>query len=334
MLLDFKLKKMCLDQLRLVNNEIESTEDADSTADESSIFDSIATNNSISTICEHIEEKKNFSRPISCYTTPPLSNEILIYQASETQPSRDLVKKSSWIGRPISLSLKNNEVSHKKYKTHNYSKDYEYSSMNNETRRNEFCRKVKDCHGDAGEQSLIIENKDINTSNPEALEDSSFTSTSTSFHSEEAPDISCSTIESNNIKHRIFRHRQRFDKNTLKNRLSFLQPISSSMKIKIYISERNGFEEIVALKVQKENIQEVNELTDVIIQKVVSQRPGAKRESIKLDLLFKKESIRPIPLPMSRYETLKDSTLNMFDNTSLIMEYLSGRDKLYIRALV
>lgn len=335
MLFEFKLKKKGLDELRPINNEIESTEDADSTTDESSIFDSIATNNSISVISEDNEEKKTSFRPISCYNTPPLSNESLIYQVFEKQPNRDLVKKNSWVGRSVSASLKKKEVIYKKNKSQNYPKDYEYSSINNETRRNEFCQSVENSYGDDTENSIIGGNKELDTLDSDNLEDSSFTSTSTNFHSQEAQNISCSTIDSNNRKPRISRQRQRFDQNTLKNRLSFLQPISSSMKIKIYISEKDEFEEVVvALKVQKEHLQDINELIDVIIQKIASQRSAIKRDNVKLYLLFKKESIRPIPLPMTPSETLNGSTLNSFDKTSLIMDYLSGRDKLYIRAVV
>lgn len=331
---EFKLKRN-LNSLRPINNEIESIEDADSMTDESSIFDSIPTSNSISVISEDIEEKKTFSRPISCYTTPPLSNASLTYKTFEKLPNRDLIRKSSWLGSLVSTSLKRKEDFYiKNNNTLDSTEDFDYSSINNDGRRQEFYQNLDIGNGATEEQFIIVDNKEQTKFDLDTLDDNSFTLTSTSFHSEDVSNISCSTIQSNNRIHRNARMKPEFDQNTVRNRLSFLQPISSSMKIKIYINENDQLEDVMALKVQKEHLQDINELIDIIISKITSMRSDINRENIKLFLVFKQESIRPILLSKTPRKTFNESNLNLFDNTSLIMDYLSGKEKLYIRALV
>ena len=336
---EFKLRRMSLNSLRPINNEIEYTEDADSMTDESSIFDSTPTNNSISAISEDIEERKIPTRPISCYTTPPLTNtnlsyKTLPYKTFEKQPNRNL-KKSSWVGNAACTSLKRKEdICKRNNNTLNNRKDYDYSSISNESRRYEFCQNVDTDNGELEEQLIIADNNELTKLDIDSLNDNSFTSTSTSFHSEDVSNISCSTIQSNNRIPKAARTKKEFDKNTVRNRLSFLQPISSSMKIKIYINEKEQQEDIIALKVQKEQLQDINELIDIIIRKITSLRPDINKENIKLFLFFKQETIRPILLSKAPSETTDDFNLNSFDKTSLIMDYLSGREKLYIRALV
>ncbi|CUM46817.1 unnamed protein product [Debaryomyces tyrocola] len=332
---EFKLSRMGLNSLRPINNEIEFTEDADSMTDESSIFDSIPTSNSISVISEDIEEKKTFSRPISCYTTPPLSNVSLTYKTFEKLPNRDLMRKSSWLENPVCTSLKRKEDAYKKNNnTLNNSKDFDYSSTNNEGRRYEFCQNVEIGIGATEEQFIIVDKKELTILDLDTLDDNSFTSTSTSFHLEDVSNVSCSTIQSTNRINRTARMKPEFDQNIVRNRLSFLQPTSSSIKIKIYISENDQLEDVIALKVQKEHLQDINELIDIIICKITSMRSDINGENIKLFLFFKKESIRPILLSKTASETTNDLNLNSFDNNSMIMDYLSGREKLYIRALV
>lgn len=331
---EFTLKRH-LNSLRPINNEIESTEDADSMTDESSIFDSIPISNSISVISEDIEEKKTFSRPTSCYTTPPLSNASLAYKTFEKLPNRDLIKKSSWLGSPVSTSLKRKEDCYiKNDSTLDSTKDLDYSSINNDGRRYQFYQNLDIGNGATEEQFIIGDNKEQTKFDLDTSDDNSFTSISTSFHSEDVSNISCSTVQSNNRIPRKARMKPEFDQNTVRNRLSFLQPISSSMKIKIYINENDQLEDVMALKVQKEHLQDINELIDIIISKITSMRSDINRENIKLFLFFKQESIRPILLSKTPSKTFNDSNLNLFDNTSLIMDYLSGKEKLYIRALV
>lgn len=329
---EFKLKRKGLNSLRHINNEIETTEDADSITDESSIFDSIPTSNSISVISEDIEEKKSFSRPISCYTTPPLSTASLTYK---TLPKRDLIKKSSWIGSPVSTSLKRKEDIYKtRNNTFNNPKDFDYCSVNNEGRRYEFCQNVDIDSGATEEQFIIANDRELIRIDLDTLDDNSFTSTSTSFHSQDISNTPSSTIQTNTGLPRTARMKPKFDPNIVRNRLSFLQPVTSSIKIKIYISEEDQLEEVIALKVQKEHLQGINELIDIIISKIARMRSDINREDIKLFLFFKQESIRPILLSRIPSKSINDFNLNLFDNTSLIMDYLSGREKLYIRALV
>ena len=331
---EFKLKRN-LNSLRPINNEIESIEDADSMTDESSIFDSIPTSNSISVISEDIEEKKTFSRPISCYTTPPLSNASLTYKTFEKLPNRDLIRKSSWLGSLVSTSLKRKEDLYiKNNNTLDSTEDFDYSSINNDGRRQEFYQNLDIGNGATEEQFIIVDNKEQTKFDLDTLDDNSFTLTSTSFHSEDVSNISCSTIQSNNRIHRNARMKPEFDQNIVRDRLSFLQPTSSSMKIKIYINEKDQLEDVIALKVQKERLQDINVLIDIIISKITSMRSDINRENIKLFLVFKQESIRPILLSKTPRKTFNESNLNLFDNTSLIMDYLSGKEKLYIRALV
>ncbi|CAG90696.1 DEHA2G15246p [Debaryomyces hansenii CBS767] len=331
---EFKLKRN-LNSLRPINNEIESIEDADSMTDESSIFDSIPTSNSISVISEDIEEKKTFSRPISCYTTPPLSNASLTYKTFEKLPNRDLIRKSSWLGSLVSTSLKRKEDFYiKNNNTLDSTEDFDYSSINNDGRRQEFYQNLDIGNGATEEQFIIVDNKEQTKFDLDTLDDNSFTLTSTSFHSEDVSNISCSTIQSNNRIHRNARMKPEFDQNIVRDRLSFLQPTSSSMKIKIYINEKDQLEDVIALKVQKERLQDINVLIDIIISKITSMRSDINRENIKLFLVFKQESIRPILLSKTPRKTFNESNLNLFDNTSLIMDYLSGKEKLYIRALV
>lgn len=331
---EFTLKRH-LNSLRPINNEIESIEDADSMTDESSIFDSIPTSNSISVISEDIEEKKTFSRPISCYTTPPLSNASLTYKTFEKLPNRDLIRKSSWLGSLVSTSLKRKEDFYiKNNNTLDSTEDFDYSSINNDGRRQEFYQNLDIGNGATEEQFIIVDNKEQTKFDLDTLDDNSFTLTSTSFHSEDVSNISCSTIQSNNRIHRNARMKPEFDQNIVRDRLSFLQPTSSSMKIKIYINEKDQLEDVIALKVQKERLQDINVLIDIIISKITSMRSDINRENIKLFLVFKQESIRPILLSKTPRKTFNESNLNLFDNTSLIMDYLSGKEKLYIRALV
>lgn len=331
---EFKLKRN-LNSLRPINNEIESIEDADSMTDESSIFDSIPTSNSISVISEDIEEKKTFSRPISCYTTPPLSNASLTYKTFEKLPNRDLIRKSSWLGSLVSTSLKRKEDFYiKNNNTLDSTEDFDYSSINNDGRRQEFYQNLDIGNGATEEQFIIVDNKEQTKFDLDTLDDNSFTLTSTSFHSEDVSNISCSTIQSNNRIHRNARMKPEFDQNIVRDRLSFLQPTSSSMKIKIYINEKDQLEDVIALKVQKERLQDINVLIDIIISKITSMRSDINRENIKLFLVFKQESIRPILLSKTPRKTFNESNLNLFDNTSLIMDYLSGKEKLYIRVLV
>lgn len=331
---EFKLKRN-LNSLRPINNEIESIEDADSMTDESSIFDSIPTSNSISVISEDIEEKKTFSRPISCYTTPPLSNASLTYKTFEKLPNQDLIRKSSWLGSLVSTSLKRKEDFYiKNNNTLDSTEDFDYSSINNDGRRQEFYQNLDIGNGATEEQFIIVDNKEQTKFDLDTLDDNSFTSTSTSFHSEDVSNISCSTIQSNNRIPRNARMKPEFDQNIVRDRLSFLQPTSSSMKIKIYINEKDQLEDVIALKVQKERLQDINVLIDIIISKITSMRSDINRENIKLFLFFKQESIRPILLSKTPRKTFNESNLNLFDNTSLIMDYLSGKEKLYIRVLV
>lgn len=331
---EFKVKMKDLNSLRSINNEVEATQDDDSTMDESSIFDSIPTNHSTSLISEDFEDKKNIFRPISCYTTPPLPNESLTFSGYNTQRNPEMIRKNSEIGKPIYASLREKEdACTKNTNIIQYCKDFDYNSLNNEARWNTFCQRVDKEHEATEGQFIIVKDKVI-PQHSDNLEDNSCTSTFTSFYPEDVSNISCSTIQANNRIPKLTRMRQEFDPNAFKNRLSFLHPISPDMKIKIYINEKDQVEDVMALKVRKDQLQDVNEIIDVIICKITSIRSDLSRDNINLLIFFKQESIKPIPLSRKPKKTMNNSNLNLFDNTSLIMDYLSGREKLYIRASV
>ncbi|KAG5421173.1 hypothetical protein I9W82_000263 [Candida metapsilosis] len=100
------------------------------------------------------------------------------------------------------------------------------------------------------------------------------------------------------------------------------------------ISSQSDNHDFIAIKLRKDKLQNINELVNVIIFKIMSKKPNVKVNDINLSIFFKNSHLKPILL---KEQVNKRSSLSSIkgvhlDNDGLLLDYVQLKRKLYIRA--
>lgn len=325
---EFKFNLKELNHLKILGNEDE--EDGENTTDESSIFDSIPSSQTFNETHEEIFDKSESYRPTNFYENLPLFSSSIL--RNKKYRFSGVPRNNACISGSASTLTKGKECPEYNglENSHTLGVDIDYSTLNNEAKRNAFCQSAESGYDDSEQMPIIIESKEYTQEN---LASTSFSSTSSSVDADFS-NISTSTLKPKTRITKSAKARAEFNPAAARHRLSFLQPVNPMIKIKIYLTVKDQDEEVMAVKVPKDKLHGLNQLLNIIRGKITNLHSDLDENDIRLQLLFKQENIRPIPLLSQSGETLNGSNFNTFDKTSLIMDYLSGREKLYIKALV
>ena len=118
-------------------------------------------------------------------------------------------------------------------------------------------------------------------------------------------------------------------------------PISTSnntLKLKIYVElfikppyTMASEQEVIALIVRKDKLKNLNELTNLIIFKLLSKKQDLNLNSIKLLIFFKNKSLNPIVLKQSATQTSKYKSLYL-NSEELLLDFVLAKRKLFIKA--
>lgn len=112
-------------------------------------------------------------------------------------------------------------------------------------------------------------------------------------------------------------------------------PNSKTLKLKVYMEEKhaiNSNQEIFAILINKDHIDTLSELSNIIIYKILNKRKSVLQENIKLSIFYKEEDVPPIILKdVLNKRNQKFQKLNLIRN-DLILDYIMTKEKLYIKA--
>lgn len=97
------------------------------------------------------------------------------------------------------------------------------------------------------------------------------------------------------------------------------------LKVKIFVSPLH--EEVIALKLRKDNLQNIQELVDVVLYELKRKRMY-KTLGVELKLTFPHLNLLLVPLVQRN-----DDTLGLLC-TDLALEYLRSKSKIYVEAAV
>ncbi|KAI5968740.1 hypothetical protein CANMA_002176 [Candida margitis] len=93
--------------------------------------------------------------------------------------------------------------------------------------------------------------------------------------------------------------------------------------------------DFIAIKLRKDKLQNINELINVIIFKIMNKKPNIKVNDINLSIFFKDSQLKPIslrePVKKSSHTEHKKEVVSL-DNGGLLLDYVQMKRKLYIRA--
>lgn len=118
-------------------------------------------------------------------------------------------------------------------------------------------------------------------------------------------------------------------------------PISTSnniLKLKIYVEllikppyTMASEQEVIALIVRKDKLKNLNELTNLIIFKLLSKKQDLNLNSVRLLIFFKNKSLNPIVLKQSVTQTSKHKSLYL-NSEELLLDFVLAKRKLFIKA--
>lgn len=98
------------------------------------------------------------------------------------------------------------------------------------------------------------------------------------------------------------------------------------------LSDNHDF---MAIKLRKDKLQNINELVNVIIFKIINKKPNIKVNDINLSIFFKDLHLKPILLkePVTKKNSaMRNKEVLLLDNDGLLLDYVQLKRKLYIRA--
>ncbi|RCK56121.1 hypothetical protein Cantr_05474 [Candida viswanathii] len=95
----------------------------------------------------------------------------------------------------------------------------------------------------------------------------------------------------------------------------------------------------ITIKLRKDKLNNINELTNLVLFKLMSKKQDLNINRVKLLIIFKDKSLKPILLKDSIDKKSKsmDGIVNKelgVDKDDLLLDYVQMKDKLYIKALV
>lgn len=100
------------------------------------------------------------------------------------------------------------------------------------------------------------------------------------------------------------------------------------------MSSMSDNHDFIAIKLRKDKLQNINELVNVIIFKIMSKKPNVKVNDINLSIFFKNLHLKPILLKEQVNKRSSMSSIKgvQLDNDGLLLDYVQLKRKLYIRA--
>ncbi|ODV65912.1 hypothetical protein HYPBUDRAFT_242524 [Hyphopichia burtonii NRRL Y-1933] len=109
-----------------------------------------------------------------------------------------------------------------------------------------------------------------------------------------------------------------------------LNKLESILKLKLYLGSRN--ESVMALKLKKDKLDNIDELIDVLIYKIIEKfnNLDLSANQIKISIFFKNPKLKSIIMKNFGPKEYNDEF--SFLQKELLMDYISNKDKLYIRA--
>ncbi|EDK40342.2 hypothetical protein PGUG_04440 [Meyerozyma guilliermondii ATCC 6260] len=323
-------------------------------SDESSVFDSAPTTLSIPTITE--EDLNKTSKPTSCYTTRPLSEETLCLEKVEDKTEQySQHKRQQYSKDPPQPSKSSQQKASQNQPQPSQRSPQNSSSSSRLERRKSFglllAQKVSRLSGshlkESRPKSTLFESSPTsNTYNthrqstapkspprdPESPERFS-SSPSTLVGSDVSPKLPYVLENQPSITH-IIEPRQKTQIPTFfharPQSSTFELPVKKDqiLKIKIFVtSSSSSTSDVIALKLKKQKLQNIHELIQVIQFKVGFRLAAVETSDIKLSIFFKNPKLKPIPLSQS------DSAGRSLDS-NLLMDYIIAKDKLYVNACV
>lgn len=96
------------------------------------------------------------------------------------------------------------------------------------------------------------------------------------------------------------------------------------LKVKIFIGEMDR--EVVALKLKKDKLSNLNELIDVITYKAMSKDSSLSSEEVNVDMVFANPLLKPVSMKGSANGAFGSS------NNEFLMDYVLAKEKVYVRA--
>lgn len=106
-----------------------------------------------------------------------------------------------------------------------------------------------------------------------------------------------------------------------------LNSLENLLKVKIFIGDVN--QEVVALKLKKDRLSDINELIDVITFRAICKDSGLSNEQVKIDMFFPDLRLKPIVIKGTGAHATFGSSTN-----DLLMDYVMAKEKVYVRAYV
>lgn len=283
------------------------------------------------TINEECKGKQERARPVSCYVTPPLAGEEIFLTNDSNSEKRNsgLFREGSWMGRTRSM-LKRQIIS-----PYNGLRELSPSSEKNHRIVIETTNGNPD-QSDIG-NSQMIEKKHIIPEKHSSYPVTSTTNKSCSPSPKDVKPKSFDDISSSTIDVRKSSSKQRNSNSTYTKRISSSSLPSNSpnvLKVKIYLNSNDQLEDVIALRIKKDKLQTVDQLVDVIIYKITNRQSNVEGNNIKLMILFNQANVKPITLKDDSRNGIDNSSFDLLESDSLIMDYVSGKEKLYIKAIL
>lgn len=99
-------------------------------------------------------------------------------------------------------------------------------------------------------------------------------------------------------------------------------------------SSASDHHDFIAIKLRKDKLQDINELVNVIMFKIMSKKPNIRANDIYLSIFFKDLHLKPILLrePRRKKRCQSSSKEMLIDDGGLLLDYVQLKRKLYIRA--
>lgn len=312
--------------------------DSFSSSDDSSVFDSAPTTLSMATITEE-DFPSEKPRPTSCYITRPLLEETLCLSDVDKQ-----TKDTENTQRPVQTQAKASPQTPQDSPKLNKRRSLGLSIAQKLSRRISGSHLNKDLNRVSGEsprpksaifhdQTEPVSHRPLSSRNPPVVSEIPIEQTaSKTYKLVEMPrNIHSVLLEQPSIS-TLIEPRPTTRISTFYNRRpllsSFTLPIKNDqvLKIKIFVvsSTTGTTSDVMALKLKKQKLENINELIQVIQFKVGFRFSALDTSDIKLSIFFKNPKLRPIPL--------NDSAGRSLDTNGLTMDYILAKDKLYVKA--
>ncbi|KAI5955522.1 hypothetical protein KGF57_003654 [Candida theae] len=92
--------------------------------------------------------------------------------------------------------------------------------------------------------------------------------------------------------------------------------------------------DFIAIRLRKDRLQNINELVNVILFKIMNKKPNVKVNDVNLSIFFKDSQLKPISLkePVGKRSSTSSVKGVLLDNDGLLLDYVQLKRKLYIRA--